>query len=124
MVNKDQISKIVKKRAKRTFSSVDKQRFYLLWKESGLKKSQFCKNHDLVLSAFTKWCRKISLDKHLQSSENDWVPIVSNNSIPESIKDNPAIIKIEVPIAIKICIFLLFPILILREVLNAVNVIW
>ena len=64
------------KRDRRNFSQAEKQRLYQEWKLSGLNRHKFCEKHDLVLSAFGKWCRKIANEGSLPT-QSDWVPVVA-----------------------------------------------
>lgn len=78
-----QKSGFLKKRPKRIFSLEDKKRLYAEWQKSGLNKNQFCKKQDLVLSAFAKWCRQLSLNQAGPISEKNWVPVVSKDMIQD-----------------------------------------
>lgn len=65
-----------KKRNRREFSLEEKQRLFEQWKVSGLNKNQFCKQHDLVLSTFSKWCRQFMIPKANDKLKNYWTPVL------------------------------------------------
>lgn len=83
---------IVKKKYKRVYTLEDKQRYLNLWKTSGLKKSKFCKEHGLNLSAFSQWKKQSS---HNKFKQNPWLPMMSNT-------DNPGILSNKPPVELKI----------------------
>jgi transposase-like protein len=67
---------VPKKRNRREFSLEEKQKLFEQWKVSGLNKNQFCKQHDLVLSAFSKWCRQFMIPKANDKLKNYWTPVL------------------------------------------------
>ncbi len=62
------------KRARRKFSLNDKKKLCEQWQASGLNKHQFCKQQDLVLTAFSKWCHKL-LPNNIDVCQKDWAPV-------------------------------------------------
>lgn len=124
MASEDQIPKMKARRSKRNFSVEDKKRYYSLWKTSGLTMQRFCKEQDLVSSAFAKWCRMLSsLEKTSESSQNNWTPVIAKENVLENGSHLMALeIKIPNSIKIYICLFLL--ILFFRESISAINALW
>lgn len=78
MINNIEVpkSKFIQKRPKRTFSIEEKLKFYAKWKKSGLSISKFCEENDLVISAFSNWRKKFSVDKSVGHQDN-WVPVTT-----------------------------------------------
>lgn len=79
MINLNNKPIITKKRGRRKFSLEDKQELCEQWQASGLNKHQFCKQNDLVLTAFSKWCNKF-LPENTDASKRNWIPVVSQNN--------------------------------------------
>jgi len=111
------------KREKRYFSPEEKLRLYQEWKLSGINRNRFCKQHDIIASAFTKWCRKLS-NENSMSTKNDWVPVVSKEQIITP-KKEVMVLEIKILNATKICTFLIVVafILLLNEFLHAIAVV-
>lgn len=78
------------KRARRKFSLNDKQKLCEAWQASGLNKHQFCKQKDLVLTAFSKWCNRFLLNT--DACQKNWAPVV--------LQDNLS--KVKEPISVEI----------------------
>lgn len=111
MINNIQIqkTKIIKKRPKRIFSLEDKQKFYTQWKKSGLTITKFCKEKDLVHSAFSNWIKKFSPEQTVQNKDN-WIPLVTKEKSPE-IDYLPVQINLNIVTQILIALLLLFMVL-------------
>lgn len=130
MVNLMRISNMANKshqvkRDRRIFSIDEKQKLYQQWKLSGVNKNQFCKQNDLVASAFSKWCRKFSSNETISTTQSNWVPVISKNEISELPK-SPTLIEIKIsnPTKIIIFLFMLSLVLVLKEMFHAIKVIW
>ena len=112
-----QKSKIAENRPRRTFSLEDKQKFYLQWKKSGLSISRFCKDNDLVHSAFANWCQTLSSNKTIKD-KNDWTPVVPKEQPQQA---NCLQIQIKLSSTTKILISLLLFFMVLS---HAIAIIW
>lgn len=120
MINGSEVPKIVKRRPRRIYTLEDKKKFYTQWKNSGIKKSDFCIQNNLSSSVFDKWCRKFALDKNSAPSKNDWMPLIPKNNIATP-KDELLKVKIKLPSSIETCLFLLVIILFLQALLYAIT---
>lgn len=110
-------SKIIQKRPKRTFSLEDKLKLYEQWRKSGLSMSKFCKENDLVHSAFGNWRKKFSIEQTIGNKEH-WIPVVAKE---QPLKDNFLHVEISFPNTIKVLISLLLFFMVLSY---AIKVIW
>lgn len=59
----------------------DKQAFYLAWQNSGLNKTQFCRQQGIPLSAFYRWMHEIGQIKS-STSEPALVPVTLTATEP------------------------------------------
>lgn len=111
MINNIEIqkSKIIKRRPKRRFSLGDKQKLYTQWKKSGLTMTKFCKEKDLVHSAFSNWRKKFSSGQTVKN-KNYWMPVVTKEKTLEN-DYLPKQINLNVVTQILIILLLLFMVL-------------
>ena len=105
--------KTVTKHIKRRFSREEKQRYYNLWKESGLPKIKFCKEQNLSPSAFTQWC----------NNQNSWLPVIPNMNSYEH-PSPKGHIELKIPLEVKFCLYTTSAILVLLEIFHAIAAIW
>ena len=105
--------KIGRKYVKRKFSFEDRQKYYNLWKNSGLNKSKFCKEHNLSVTAFSNWCNK----------QNSWLPVSTSSNSAEELSSQ-AKIELNIPPGIKKFLYSSSIILILLELFHAIAVIY
>lgn len=68
-----------KNRDRRDFTLDHKKQLCAQWRASGLNRYQFCKQNDLVLSAFSKWCDQIKPEDNNAGLDNDWLPLIGQS---------------------------------------------
>jgi transposase-like protein len=112
----------INKRPKRYFSQEDKQNLYIQWKASGLNRTRFCREHDLVASAFSKWCKQLHSNKKISTPENNWIPVVSKEISSEPQKE-VTFINLNIPNITNVLLFALFCILFIRGLFDAIAII-
>jgi hypothetical protein len=67
-----------------------------LWKSSGLKASEFCKQHKLAMSTFYGWCQKL-WPHPKKASRKKFIPVITSAITTEIDKVNQANIEIVLP---------------------------
>ena len=119
MINnlESQKSKIIKKRVKRKFSLEDKSKLYHKWKKSGLSMTRFCKENDLVHSAFSNWRKNFSTKQSIKNNDC-WVPVVTKE---QSSKNNYLQVQIDFPNKTKILISLLLFFMVLSYAIKVIR---
>lgn len=70
MINGSAAPKVFKILRKQIYTLEDKKKFHTQWKNSRVKKSDFCLQNNLSSSVFDKWCLKFALDKNSTPSKN------------------------------------------------------
>lgn len=121
MINdiENQKSNIIKRRPKRTFTLREKQKLYDEWQKSGLTMTKFCKEKDLIHSAFSNWRKKFSSEQ-TPSNNSNWIPVVTKKNIkPANINIRTAPIDLNITTQILIALLLFFMVLD-----YAIKVIW
>lgn len=106
-----QKSKNVKRRPKRKFTLEDKQKLYSEWKRSGLTMTRFCKEKDLIHSAFSNWRKKFASEQTVKNRCN-WIPVVNKEKLKPAKTDNlPIPINLNLTTQILIILLLIFMVL-------------
>ena len=89
-----------KKKSKRHFSEAEKREFCLSWKDSGLRKSEFCRVNGLSEGSFHGWYREFF--QVPQSAGERFSPLVSSSFIEETDREKISL-KMTLPNQTHLC---------------------
>lgn len=92
-----------KKKLKRHFSEAEKREFCLDWKNSGLRKSEFCRVNGLSESSFHGWYHDFL--QAPQSVGENFSPLVSSSFIEDTDRERISL-KMTLPNQTQLCVSL------------------
>ena len=93
---------IASKKPKRHFSEAEKKQFCLSWKNSGLRKSEFCRVNELSEGSFHGWYREF-----FQESQpvGNFSPLMPSSSVDKIDKEKISL-KMTLPNQTQLCVSL------------------
>jgi transposase len=93
-INKTQI---VTPRSKNKVSIEAQKELLIKWKASGLSKREFCKMHNIRISTFYGWCKKILPKSNFHKEPSRWSPVITTKRKLLPGEQEQAIIELSLP---------------------------
>lgn len=73
---------IHEKQPRQNLSVADKEQYYRQWKQSGLSRSQFCREQKLSIATFCNWVKHFEERKSSVARESTFIPVTQISPVP------------------------------------------